>query len=214
MPITSPSPEQRLLEVASHLFYAEGIHAVGVDRVIAEAGVAKATLYAHFASKADLVAAYLERQSLAWVSAVRDRAAAHDPGTRSAVLAPFGVLDDRARTADYRGCPFINAAAEFPDPGPVATQVAAHRRRLRSTFATLAGPRGSEPELLDALVVLYDGAMSAAHLDGDPDVVSHAAAVAARLLEGQGTPRASSGGRNAAASARAVEGQGGALPED
>ena len=185
-PGTAPSPGQRLLEVASRLFYAEGIHAVGVDRVIAEAGVAKATLYAHFATKADLVAAYLERRSLAWVAEVEERSAGREPGTRSAVLAPFETLHERARAPGFRGCPFINAAAEYPDPGPVAEQVAAHRGRLRATFAGLAGQEGSDPGLLDALVALYDGALSAAHLDRDPEVVTHAASVAAGLV-GNGT---------------------------
>ncbi len=183
-PPTPPasSPAARLLEVASRLFYAEGIHAVGIDRVIAEAGVAKATLYAHYASKAELVAAYLEQQSLGWLEAVQKHAASHEAGSSAAVLAPFAVLDERVRAADYRGCPFNNAAAEFPDPGPVTTEVRAHRRRLRETFTNLAGDRGSESALVDVLVTLYDGAMAAAHLDGNAEAVPHAADVAADLL--------------------------------
>lgn len=180
------SPEQRLLDVACRLFYAEGIHAVGIDRVIAEASVAKATLYAHFPSKADLVAAYLARQSRDWVSEAEQRLARCEPGSRDAVQALFEMLYYRSREPGYRGCPFINAAAEFPGPGPVATQIAAHRARLRAQFAAAAGRLGTGPGVLDALIALYGGAMSAAHLDHQPAIVRHAAVAAGRLLAGPG----------------------------
>lgn len=179
--VTSPSASERLLEVASRLFYAEGIHAVGVDRVIAEAAVAKATLYAHFASKDELVAAYLARQSTWWAAAVAERAATGSRSTPPA-LAPFDVLAERAASRGYRGCPFINAAAEFPGPGPVADQVGRHRRRVRATFADLAGGADGDRGLVDALVALYDGAMTGAYLDGDPRIVSHARRAAETLL--------------------------------
>ena len=186
MPSMTSGPRERLLEVASRLFYAEGIHAVGVDRVVAEAGVAKATLYAHFAGKDELVAAYLARQSLWWVATVGQRAAqARSAGadTSAVALVAFDVLAERAGTPGYRGCPFINAAAEMPGAGPVAEQVAAHRRRVRETFCALVGQRGSDPVLPGALVALYDGAMVAAHLDRDPDVVRHARRGAKQLLD-------------------------------
>jgi AcrR family transcriptional regulator len=183
--VTNPvlTPQQRLVDVASRLFYAEGIHAVGVDRVIAEASVAKATLYAHFTGKADLVAAYLERQSLEWVEEARARLATTQPGAASGIKALFDLLHDRSRAPSYRGCPFINAAAEFPDAGPVSIQVSAHRDRLRATFAAAASPDVLTPELLDALLALYGGAMSAAHLDHRSNIVLHAAAAAGRLVE-------------------------------
>jgi AcrR family transcriptional regulator len=174
MAVAAPSVKERLLEVAGRLFYAEGIHAVGVDRVIAEAGVAKATLYAHFRGKDELVAAYLACQSQWWDAAVTQRADGHEPGSAAAALSPFDVLQQRAAAPGYRGCPFINAAAEFPDPGPVAGQVAAHRRQVRATFARLLGITDADAGLLGALIALYDGAMSAAYLDHDPTVVAHA----------------------------------------
>jgi AcrR family transcriptional regulator len=175
------NPQQRLLDVARRLFYNEGIHAVGVDRVIAEASVAKATLYAHFASKAELVAAYLERESLGWVNEAEQRLVGREPGT-VAIRALFEMLYDRSQAQGYRGCPFINAAAEFPSPGPVAVQIASHRGRLRAVFVAAIGPHAATPEMLDAIVALYGGAMSAAHLDHRPSVVLHAAAAAERLL--------------------------------
>lgn len=182
MAVAAPGVRERLLEVAGRLFYAEGIHAVGVDRVIAEAGVAKATLYAHFGGKDELVAAYLARQSQWWQAAVAQRADGCEPGSAAAALSPFDVLQERAAAPGYRGCPFINAAAEFPGPGPVAGQVAAHRKRVRATFSRLLGDAGSDAGLLGALIALYDGAMSAAYLDHDPSVVAHARHGAEMLL--------------------------------
>lgn len=178
--VATTGARARLLEVAGALFYAEGIHAVGVDRVIAEAGVAKATLYAHFAGKDELVAAYLAARSAAWADEV-ERRAATSTGAGPRGLVPFDLLAERAADPGFRGCPFVNAAAEFPGPGLVAEVVAAHRRRVRAAFASLAGPGPVE-----ALVVLYDGAMTAAHLDGDPGAVDAARALAASLLAAPG----------------------------
>ncbi len=185
MSTAAPSARERLVEVASRLFYAEGIRAVGVDRVIAEAGVAKATLYAHFASKDELVAAYLARHSDQWAAAVTQRVATTrraPAGSTPMALAAFDVLAERASSPGYRGCPFINAAAEFPEPGPVADQVAAHRRHVRETFSDLIGGTDRDPRLVTMIVALYDGAMSAAYLDRDPTVVDHARRGAEELL--------------------------------
>lgn len=181
---TATRPRERLIEMASRLFYTEGIRAVGVDRVISEAGVAKATLYAHFAGKEELVAAYLDRQSRQWSEAVETRLAAHPPGSTAWVLAPFDVLAERAARPGYRGCPFINAAAELPGPGPVADQLAAHRRRVRARFSDLVGTAVRDPGLVDVIVALYDGALAGAYLDRDPAVVAHARCGAERLLAG------------------------------
>ncbi|MBW4077960.1 MAG: TetR/AcrR family transcriptional regulator [Acidobacteria bacterium] len=175
MSTTTLTPRQRLLAVASRLFYAEGIHAVGIDRVIAEASVAKATLYAHFPSKADLVAAYLSNESQLWVDEANRRLARSRPGAKEAIRALFEMLYENSLKRDYRGCPFINAAAEFPSPSPVATQIDIHRDRLRQVFATATGTADTTSEMLDALVSLYGGAMTAAQLDHRPQVVLHAA---------------------------------------
>lgn len=179
---TALTPRQRLLAVASQLFYAEGIHAVGIDRVIAEASVAKATLYAHFPSKADLVAAYLSNESQLWVEEANRRLEGLRPGTMEAIRALFEMLYENSMKRGYRGCPFINAAAEFPSPSPVATQIDIHRDRLRKVFATAADTADTTSEMLDALVSLYGGAMTAAQLDHRPQVVLHAASVAEHLL--------------------------------
>ena len=170
-----------MLSVAARLFYSEGIHAVGIDRVIAEASVAKATLYAHFPSKAELVAAYLGRESGEWVEEATGRISTARPGV-PAVQALFEMLYEHSLDPDYRGCPFINAAAEFPGPGPVSTQIALHRERLRAVFSQALGSMTEAPGMLDSIMALYGGAMSGAHLDHRPEVVLNAARAAERIL--------------------------------
>ena len=182
MTTTVLSPQERLLDVASRLFYAEGIHAVGIERVIAEASVAKATLYAHFASKADLVAAYLERESLAWIDEAERRIEGLASGA-DALRALFEMLYERSRAAGYRGCPFVNAAAEFPNPGPVVEQIAAHRARQRATISSAVEPASTTPEMVDAIFALFVGSMSAAYLDQRPSIILHASAAATRFLD-------------------------------
>lgn len=165
-----PSPaRERLLRAASASFYAEGIRAVGVDRVIGEAGITRATFYRHFPGKDDLVVAYLAavhqavREQVGAVPATADRAARF-------LRAFAGGIGDELCGRAFRGCPFINAAAEFPDPAhPVHRAVLAHRRWLdetvRRAFAAAGHP--DPAEAARRFVMLRDGAMVAGYL-ADP----------------------------------------------
>ncbi|MRH92527.1 TetR family transcriptional regulator [Nocardia sp. SYP-A9097] len=103
---------ERLLETATRLFYTEGIHTVGIDRIIAEAGIAKATFYRHFRTKEDLVVAYLEREY------DRQRAVLEAvPGEGAdGIVTIFDKLGELSCGPGFRGCPFLNAAVEFPNP--------------------------------------------------------------------------------------------------
>ncbi|MGQ4388427.1 TetR/AcrR family transcriptional regulator [Streptomyces sp. SAS_270] len=164
----SPARE-RLLSTASRLFYIEGIRAVGVDRVMAEAEIARGTFYRHFAGKDDLVRAYLETTD----QDIRDRLGA----AREAIADPSAFL--RAVAAGigeelcgvgFRGCPFINAAAEYPERNSAVHQaVLTHRawfhQALQDAFeqAGAADPARSA----DAMVAMRDGAMVAGYLS-DP----------------------------------------------
>ncbi|WP_345770362.1 TetR/AcrR family transcriptional regulator [Blastococcus saxobsidens] len=160
---------ERLLRAASATFYAEGIRGVGVDRVIGEAGVTRATFYRHFPGKDDLVVAYLEAVDVG----VRERVGAA-PTTANAAAGFLrglagGIGDELCRRA-FRGCPFINAAAEFPDAThPVHRAVLAHRRWLedvvRHGFAAAGHP--DPAEATRRFVMLRDGAMVAGYL-ADP----------------------------------------------
>ncbi|MDS0134277.1 MULTISPECIES: TetR/AcrR family transcriptional regulator [unclassified Amycolatopsis] len=153
----------RLLSSASRLFYTEGLHSVGIDRVIADAGVTRATLYRHFPSKDDLLVAYLSEADKAIRAQV---AAAREAGgsPEDVVLAVATTIADGIRSPGFRGCAFLNAAAEYPDPAhPVHQVVLAHRQwfldtvteLLAATGETAAGPAAQH------FVMLRDGAMAA-----------------------------------------------------
>lgn len=159
---------ERLLKAASLLFYREGIHSVGVDRVIEEAGVTRATFYRHFPGKDDLVTAYLEREDRA-LRAAAEKAAKKATDPRD--LLPMvldGVADEVGRKR-YRGCPFINAAAEYPDAKhPVRVAIREHRAWFKGVLVqavTLAGRPDAEA-LAESLVLLRDAALVGGYLDG------------------------------------------------
>jgi AcrR family transcriptional regulator len=164
---TESRARRRVLDTATALFYAEGVHAVGVDRIIAGAGVAKATFYHHFPAKDELVRAYVEEQSQ-----LRRAAVAELPhrSPRAALLAIFDVIGELASQPRYRGCPFINAAAEYPDPAsPVRRAIDEHRRWVRGVVRELLVADGHrDPDrTADILVVLGDGLLVGSDLD-DP----------------------------------------------
>jgi AcrR family transcriptional regulator len=169
---TPPSAaRQRLVETASAIFYAEGIHSVGVDRLVTESGITKATFYRHFPAKEHLVVAHVQWQDHLIRTAVRAGIAALPAA--EAIGAFFAGLAGQICGPGFRGCPFINAAAEYPDPAsPVRRAVTAHRVWLRATFAALlAAPCHPEPQATAAaLVLLRDGAMTGGYLD-DPSEV-------------------------------------------
>jgi AcrR family transcriptional regulator len=175
----------RVLEVASELFYTRGIRAVGVETIAEVAGVTKKTLYDRFGSKDALVAAYLQARDdrwRAWLGEYLD-AAPDDP--RARVLAVFDALDTWMRTYGPRGCGFVNAFAELPDPDHPGHHVAAAQKQwLRATFTEMATAAGAaEPEeTARALLVLHEGATVAYSTGVDPDAASVARDVAARLL--------------------------------
>ncbi|SMH49015.1 transcriptional regulator, TetR family [Rathayibacter oskolensis] len=159
---------ERLLGTAVELFYREGIHAVGVDRVLTEAGVTRATFYRYFPGKEDLVRAYLGVED-ATIRGAFERAGeqSEDPKVLLGLVID-GLSDDIARL-HTRGCPFINAAAEYPDPGSaVRRDVTVHREWFRSTLESLlAAADVDEPAAAAAqLVLLRDAAMVGGYLDG------------------------------------------------
>ncbi|NNH72136.1 TetR/AcrR family transcriptional regulator [Nocardia uniformis] len=114
----------RLLETAARLFYAEGIHTVGIDRIIAEAEIAKATFYRHFKTKDDLVVAYLTRE----YARQRERLDAAPEAGMARLSAIFETLGELSCGPGFRGCPFLNAAIEFPDPAHAVRTVVAEYR--------------------------------------------------------------------------------------
>lgn len=177
---TTPAPDantrlsparQRLLDAATDLFYREGIHSVGVDRIIEESGVTRATMYKQFAGKEGLVLAYLRgederlRELFAEAGAVSD-----DPEVLLGLVVDGIALDIRERHT--RGCPFINAAAEYPDAGPVRELIAEHREWFRATLEQLAEAAGLDDpaDAAASLVLLRDAALVGGYLDGQDRV--------------------------------------------
>jgi len=161
-----------LLTTARALFYAKGIRMVGIDRIIAEAGVAKATFYHHFPTKDDLVCAYLEEQSRSERTHTRRIEAAQTEPTAK-ILALFDVISEVGCGPGFNGCPFINAAAEYPDPShPVQRVIAEHRRWFRGLLYDLLTEAGHPDARRTAamLTVLRDGLVVGSDLD-DPSEI-------------------------------------------
>jgi len=176
-----PSPaKKRLLDAATELFYGEGIHAVGVDRIIQAAEVTRATMYKQFDGKEGLVLAYLQGEDERLRALFADAAAvSEDPGTLLDLV--ITGIDADIRGRHTRGCPFINAAAEYPDEGPVRELIAEHRAWFRATLEHLTSAAGlSEPsEVAASLVLLRDAALVGGYLDGH-DLVAPAFSRTAR----------------------------------
>ena len=153
------SARDRLLDTAGRLFYAEGITATGVDTVVREAGVSKPTLYAHYRSKAELVAAVLEARRVlrageleAWV--------AREDDPRRRLLSVFAYLASWYEREGARGCAFLNAAAELPGGDDAARlAVVAEKDWLRGFLADLAAGAGLQhaDRLASQLLLLIDG---------------------------------------------------------
>lgn len=177
---------QRLLAAANELFYEEGVHTVGIDRVIERAGVAKASLYSTFGSKEELVRAYLVgRHELRKQRVLGCIAKYHTP--RDRILGIFDQLGESFAAPSYRGCAFINASAEGRREGKARTVCDESRAWMRNVFVDLARNFGApDPtQLGDQLMLLYDGATITASMDGDPTGAVKARSMAARLLDAQ-----------------------------
>ncbi|MEU6409245.1 TetR/AcrR family transcriptional regulator [Microbispora sp. NPDC046933] len=152
----------RLLNTAIRLFYAEGIHAVGIDRIVAEAQVTRATLYRHFPGKEDLVLAYLNEVDRAMRGQAEEAVAAGLPADNIRALSES--IAQSIKSPGFRGCAFLNAAAEYPDPeSPVHKAVLAHRQWFLETVTELLAKiqeTGAEPAARH-FVMMRDGAMAA-----------------------------------------------------
>ena len=181
------SAKERLLQAADDLFYNEGIRAVGIDRVIAHAGVAKGSLYYSFAGKDDLVRVYLTGRHGKWAERVTAGIETHtDP--RDRILAVYDVLGALFAEPDYRGCAFVNAMAEAAPDSVEAQSATIFRTWVHDLFLDLAtGAGAADPEqLAETLVVLYDGAVATAQMDKAPWAAQTARRTAELVLDNAG----------------------------
>ena len=174
---------QRLLATASAIFYRDGIHSVGVDRVIAEAGVTRATFYRHFPGKEDLVLAYLNAEDASLRA--QFESTGDVTGDELLELIIQAIANDVSKN-HTRGCPFINASAEYPDAlSPVRRTVTSHRTWFREQLraALEAADRSDAAEAAGALVLLRDAALVGGYLDG-PDTMRETFVRTARQVAG------------------------------
>ncbi|TQO20840.1 TetR family transcriptional regulator [Rhodoglobus vestalii] len=175
-----PSARARLLASASHLFHKHGINATGIDLVVRGAGVAKASLYNNFAGKEALVVAYLEEELSGWV----DRARALDEPRcppRERVAALFEALAVSVESHTFYGCPFTNAVIELPECVSVR-QVADRYRDVVRTHISGLVQEAPGATIVSRLVLLYDGAITAAKVARDAVLVREAGAMAQELV--------------------------------
>jgi AcrR family transcriptional regulator len=184
------SARERLLAAADELFYAEGVHVVGVDRVVERAGVAKASLYSIFGSKDELVRTYLEKHFRRRQRHIERVLSKHDT-PKERLLAVFADVEEALAGSEFRGCRFISASAEAR-PGDASEVIAdEYRAWLRSLFTDLARAAGARDAKLFGrqLALLYDGAAVAARMDGDRGAAARALLSAVEtLLEAANSP--------------------------
>ncbi|MFI9201354.1 TetR/AcrR family transcriptional regulator [Streptomyces sp. NPDC053048] len=171
----------RLIQAAQELFFAEGIRAVGVERLLTVSGVGRASFYRHFASKDDLVIEVLQGRDRTWRQWLAEavRARGNDP------LAVFDALAEEGAGGDFRGCAFINAVAEIADTdSPVRRIAAEHKRAVTEFIAGLladAGHRDS-PALAEEFVLLMDGSTVTATRERSTEPIRRAQRIARGLL--------------------------------
>ncbi|MBB1519600.1 TetR/AcrR family transcriptional regulator [Aquipseudomonas guryensis] len=177
------SKREQLITTAQELFYRVGYHATGIDRILAESGVAKMTLYKHFRSKDELILAVLDQRQQVMLEQLQALRLNLPP--REALLATFDGLHAWIHQEGFCGCSFINAAAEFQarehpihrQAAQVKAEVASHFRQLLQAM-TVAQPQ----QLANQLQFLLEGALSMAHLQGPADQAREAKAAAVALL--------------------------------
>ena len=174
-----------LVDVAAALFNRMGYHAAGIDQVIAEAGIAKTTLYRHFRSKEDLIVAVLQKIDEEFRDEMRSMVERVASAPKDRLLATFDYLEHWFRGESFYGCPFVSAAAEYAErPSPVFHEAAMHKRLVKAYFEELARSAGlTDPKgAAETMNLLHEGAVAVAHVTGDADAARRAKAAAAALL--------------------------------
>ncbi|MBN4071966.1 TetR/AcrR family transcriptional regulator [bacterium AH-315-F18] len=182
--ITEVDVRERLLDAAGELFYREGIRAVGIDRVLKEARAAKASLYLHFKSKAELVSAYLDRAGLQW-QALMEAELSPIENPRKRLLALFDLMGAFSCEDGFRGCPLGNATGELADPAhPAHAVLARHRNWLAGWVVDCVRDMGvrDSKKLGRAVFLLYVGTLTVAQFDDEAVATARWAAV--KLLDG------------------------------
>jgi AcrR family transcriptional regulator len=179
-----PSARERLLAAADELFYDEGVHTVGIDRVIEQAGVAKASLYNTFGSKEALIHAYLEGRHAKTAERITRHIERYDT-PRDRLLAVFEAQGELFAEPGFRGCAFVSASAEAHSGDQIEQASDAYRAWIRRLLTDLAEQAGAaDPEALARqLHLVYDGGGLSARMDHDPAAATVSRATAEALLD-------------------------------
>jgi AcrR family transcriptional regulator len=175
---------EHLLAVAQRMFCETGFHAVSVDTILEEAGVARMTLYKNFGSK-DLIVATLKREDRMFRQWLVSAVEAQSNHSEDRILGLFHALHDRFASEGYYGCAFIRASIEYPVPGhPVHRAAREHKEMIRSYLRGLAAEvEGADPMMLsEQLYLLFEGAITASQLHGEPWPAEYAREAAKKLL--------------------------------
>jgi AcrR family transcriptional regulator len=188
-PLEALAPRERILKTASDLFYRFSVHSVGIDRIIAESGVAKMTFYKHFPSKANLVATYLRHKSAIWFQMLET--ATEQPGLSPVerILAIFDALDGPFQSPAFRGCPFVKGLAEFgpdADAPEVQATITGYFAGLHDIVAALVAPLAlDKPErTVVQILSLIQGSIVMAQSTRAPFLAAANRDAARLLLEG------------------------------
>ncbi len=190
---TSAAARERILATVGELFYEHGFRAIGVDLIVERSGVAKTTLYRHFPSKDDLIAAYLEDSNQGFWEWFDGAVTRHDRPVDQ-LIGLFDAVQRLATAPECRGCTFQIAAGEFPELGHPGHEVAlAHKRAVRARLVELASavPVEHPTVLADGLMMLMDGAFAATRMYGRRSPARRVGTVARTLIEAAGRPRPS-----------------------
>jgi len=180
-----PTKRDELVGKALKAFYAHGFHATGMDRLVEETGISKTSMYKHFRSKEDLILAALERRDVDFRAWLFGRMAALGKSPRGQLLALFDALAEWFREPGFRGCMFVKAASEFQDAkDPIHAQAAAHKALLFEYLSKLAAEAGAKDAgaLARQLLLLKEGAIVTAQVEGRREAAAEAKAAAATLL--------------------------------
>ena len=184
--MTATKPRERILATATALFSAEGISAVGINRIIADAKVAQMTPYRQFKSKDELVVATLESWSAQWLQDLAEAIDSHGDDALARYSGLWDALEAWFASDDFRGSFVANAAAELrSNPGhPANAVIARHRQAVRELLTDLAKKAGAgDPSALAGqLQVLVDGAIALAAVDRQPAAARNARTLALAAL--------------------------------
>lgn len=154
------NPKEKILATAARLFYEQGYNSTGINQVLEEAGVAKASLYSHFGSKEELGLAYLKEARTAWFAGITATVEKKKAPVER-LLAAFDFLEQQLPQQDFKGCRFINMLAEIGDSQPeMQLQVLEHKRKLRKYLhQLLIAVPGQTPAQADTIYLLFEGAI-------------------------------------------------------